>query len=123
MFPGSFNWETSVIAFVAADVTKLWPTFSGHPVDIPSTLRETAAAMAKTLIEVTKDATELLAPERLKFARILLDLSDANPEPAEEVQAAWEAEIQRRLGELRAGTVRGMPVQDVKRKIEARFHS
>lgn len=79
--------------------------------------------MPKTLIEVTKDAAELPAPDRLKLARILLDLSETNPEPAEEVQAAWEEEIERRLGELRTGAVQGVPLQDVKKKIEARFHS
>ena len=79
--------------------------------------------MPKTLTEVTKDAAQLPAPERLKLARILLDLSERNPEPAEEVQAAWDEEIQRRLQELRSGAVQGVPLQDVKRKIEARFRS
>lgn len=32
--------------------------------------------MPKTLAEVTRDAAELSATERLKLARILLDLSD-----------------------------------------------
>ena len=74
--------------------------------------------MPKTLHEATKDAAELPAPERFKLARILLDLSETNPEPAEEVQAAWDVEIARRLEELRTGTVRGVPLQEVKK----RFH-
>ena len=59
--------------------------------------------MPKTLSEVTKDAAELPAPERFKLARILLDLSETNLEPAEKLQAAWDVEIARRLGELRTG--------------------
>jgi putative addiction module component (TIGR02574 family) len=77
--------------------------------------------MPKTLIEVTRDAAELPAPERLKLARILLDLSEANAEPMEEVEAAWDAEIARRAAELRSGDVKGVSLETVKRKIESRF--
>jgi putative addiction module component (TIGR02574 family) len=77
--------------------------------------------MPKTLTEVTRDATELPASERLKLARILLDLSETSPEPSQEAQAAWDEEIERRLQELRAGEAKGVPLDEVKRKIEARF--
>ena len=63
--------------------------------------------MPKTLTEVARDAAELSASERLKLARILLDLSETSSEPAQELQAAWDDEIARRLRELRAGTVQG----------------
>ena len=79
--------------------------------------------MAKTLTEVTRDAAELPAPERLKLARILLDLSETDTEPAEEVQAAWNDEIERRLQELLTGQAKGVPLDQVKGKIEARFAS
>ena len=75
--------------------------------------------MSKTLTEVTRDAAELPAPERLKLARILLDLSETATESAEELQAAWDDEISRRLRELRSGVVKGVPLDAVKRKIEA----
>jgi putative addiction module component (TIGR02574 family) len=77
--------------------------------------------MPKTLTEVTRDAAELPAPERLKLARILLDLSEVATTPVEEVQTAWDGEIERRLSELRSGQVRGVPLDAVKRKIEERF--
>jgi putative addiction module component (TIGR02574 family) len=79
--------------------------------------------MAKTLTEVTRDAAELPAPERLKLARILLDLSETDTEPAEEVQAAWNDEIEQRLQELLTGQAKGVPLDQVKGKIEARFAS
>jgi|OpeIllAssembly_1097287.scaffolds.fasta_scaffold2354809_1 putative addiction module component (TIGR02574 family) len=79
--------------------------------------------MSKTLTEVTRDAAELPAPERLKLARILLDLSETATESAEELQAAWDDEISRRLRELRSGVVKGVPLDAVKRKIEAGFQA
>ena len=77
--------------------------------------------MPKTLTEVTRDAAELPASERLKLARILLDLSETSPEPSQEAQAVWDEEIERRLQELRTGKARGVPLDEVKMKIEARF--
>jgi len=83
----------------------------------------TLLGMPKTLTELTKDAAELPVSERLKLARILLDLSETTLQPAEEVQSAWDDEIERRLQELRSGKVQGVPLEEVKKKIEARFHS
>ena len=79
--------------------------------------------MSKTLTEVTRDAAELPAPERLKLARILLDLSETATESAEELQTAWEDEISRRLRELRSSAVKGVPLDAVKGKIEAGFQA
>ncbi len=79
--------------------------------------------MPKTLTEVTRDATDLPAIERLKLARILLDLSETNTAPVEDVQSAWDSEIQRRLQELRTGQSEGVPFDEVKKRIEARFNS
>lgn len=79
--------------------------------------------MPKTLSELARDASELPAPERLKLARILLDLSESETPPTADAQAAWDDEIERRLQELRSGAVRGVPLDEVKRKIEAGFRS
>ena len=79
--------------------------------------------MPKSLIEVTRDAAELPASERLKLARILLDLSEMEPDSPDEVQAAWDDEIEQRLQELRSGKTKGVPLDEVKKKIEATFHS
>ncbi len=74
--------------------------------------------MPKTLAEVTRDAAELPASERLKLARILLDLSEPETGSQEEIDAAWENEIKRRLEELRSGRVKGVSLEEVKKKIE-----
>ena len=62
----------------------------------------------------------LTLAERL---RILLDLSESDTAPPPDVQTAWDEEIERRLQELRTGAVRGVPLDEVKRKIEAGFRS
>ena len=79
--------------------------------------------MPRTLTEVAREAAELPQAERLKLARILLDLSETEIESEEEVQAAWDTEIDRRLHELKSGRVQGVPLEDVKRKFEGRFRS
>jgi putative addiction module component (TIGR02574 family) len=79
--------------------------------------------MSKTLTEVTRDAADLSERERLKLVRILLDLSEGEIEPTPDVQEDWDREIERRLAELRTGKVKGVPLEDVKRKIESRWPS
>ena len=79
--------------------------------------------MSRTLTEVARDAAELSTSERLKLARILLDLSETETEPDEQVQAAWDDESRRRLQELRSGEVKTIPLEEVKAGIEARFRS
>jgi putative addiction module component (TIGR02574 family) len=68
----------------------------------------------------TPDALEaqllrLPAADRARLAEVLLASldSDAEAGDAAEVEAAWAAESERRLAELRAGTVAGVPAADV----------
>jgi putative addiction module component (TIGR02574 family) len=70
--------------------------------------------MPKTLTEVTRGAADLPVSERLKLARILLDLSDPTTESSDDVQDAWDQEIERRLQELRSGKVKGVPLEEVR---------
>jgi len=79
--------------------------------------------MPKTLAEVTRDAAELSEPDRLKLARILLELSGPEPAALAGIEDAWETEIQGRLQDLRSGRVKGVPLEKVMSKIEARLRS
>jgi putative addiction module component (TIGR02574 family) len=79
--------------------------------------------MPKTLAEITRDAAELSEPERLKLARILLELSGPEPPDLAGVEEAWETEIQGRLQNLRAGRVKGVPFEEVMSQIEVRPRS
>ena len=77
--------------------------------------------MPKTLDEVAQDAAGLPASDRLKLARIMLELTDVGPASPIQVQSEWDEEIQRRLEELRSGQVTGVPLEEVKKRMEARF--
>jgi putative addiction module component (TIGR02574 family) len=77
--------------------------------------------MPKTLDEVTRDAMELPEIERLKLARIILDVCENLAPPSPEVEAAWNQEIETRLEELRSGRVKGVSLEEVQRSIESRF--
>ncbi len=79
--------------------------------------------MKKTLTEVVRKSAELPAPERLKLAPIMLELAEPETEPLSDVQNAWDIEIERRLQELRSGKVEGVPLAEVKEKIEGRLRS
>ena len=85
--------------------------------------RGTLDPMPKTLSQVAQDAAELAAPERLKLARLMIDLSEMDSAPLDDVQSAWDDEIQRRFQELRSGEVRGVPLEEVQKRIEAGFKS
>ena len=67
--------------------------------------------MPATLNVVTKDALILPPEQRLELARQLLDSVDLEPVPGAE--AAWEAEIARRIARFRAGESKPIPAGEV----------
>jgi putative addiction module component (TIGR02574 family) len=70
-------------------------------------------------VEQLKDQIGALPePERLELALFLLRTLD----PAEEgVEAAWQTEVSRRAAEVRAGTARGRPAEEVFRELRERY--
>jgi putative addiction module component (TIGR02574 family) len=75
----------------------------------------------KTLDEVTREAAQLDEVDRFKLARVLLSMSDDPVEPRAELDKAWDEEIDRRVEELKSGKMKLIPLEDVKRRIEAKF--
>jgi len=67
--------------------------------------------MPPTLDAVTQDALILSPDERLTLARQLLESVDLEPEPGAE--AAWEAEIVRRIARFKAGESKPIPAGEV----------
>lgn len=67
--------------------------------------------MPATLDDVTRDALILPLDQRLALARQLLDSVNLEPEPGAE--AAWEAEIARRIERYRAGDSKPVPAGEV----------
>ena len=67
--------------------------------------------MPATLDSLAQDALVLPPDQRLALARQLLDSVDLEPEPGAE--AAWEAEIARRITRFKAGESKPVPAGEV----------
>ena len=67
----------------------------------------------KMLADITKDALELPAVQRLTLARILLDLSEDNHDFSPDAEAAWEEGICRRMEAVKAGTASSRTFDEV----------
>ena len=67
--------------------------------------------MPATLDSLSRDALVLPPDQRLQLARRLLDSVDLEPEPGAE--AAWEAEIARRIARYDAGESKGISAGEV----------
>ena len=67
--------------------------------------------MPATLDAVTQEALVLPPDQRLALARQLLESVDLEPEPGAE--AAWEAEIARRIARFKAGESKPIPAGEV----------
>jgi putative addiction module component (TIGR02574 family) len=67
--------------------------------------------MSASLETVAQDALVLPPDQRLALVRRLLDSVDLEPEPGAE--AAWEAEIARRLARFQSGESKPIPAGEV----------
>jgi putative addiction module component (TIGR02574 family) len=72
--------------------------------------------MTKTAEKVLAEALTLDTRERADVAARLLASLDG--EPDDDVEAAWAAEVARRIEEIEAGRVELVPWEDVERRIE-----
>jgi len=72
--------------------------------------------MPKTASDVLADALRLKPDARAEVAAELLASLDGPSDP--DADAAWDAEIERRIKAIEAGTIRLEPWAEVKRRIE-----
>ncbi len=77
----------------------------------------------KMLAAIAKDALELPPAQRLVLARILLDLSEPDQDFSPGVEAAWEAEITRRMEAVKAGKATSRTFERVFADLDRRFPS
>ena len=77
--------------------------------------------MAKDFNEVFRDATELSEHDRATLAGLLIESLEGEPDP--DVEAAWAAEIERRVEELDAGTVKSIPWEEVRQRLLDRLNA
>ena len=75
--------------------------------------------MATPFENVAEQALSLSASERLRLAKELLE--SVEPQRSEEVERAWEEEIQRRIVDIDSGTVKGRAWDDIKRDFNSRY--
>jgi putative addiction module component (TIGR02574 family) len=73
-----------------------------------------------TTLDHWKDQLSTLSPsERAELAHFLL--TTLEPSPDEGVEAAWDAEVSRRVSEIRDGRVTGRPVDDFLAELRERY--
>jgi putative addiction module component (TIGR02574 family) len=70
--------------------------------------------------ELLKQALTLPDEERAELAASLIDSLDTTVD--ENVEAAWQEEIARRLDEMESGKVKGIPWEEVRRKAHKLLH-
>lgn len=75
--------------------------------------------MIGTMDEIAEAALRLPDQQKAELAHTLL--LSLEPRDEEGVQAAWGAEITRRLRDIQEGTAKGRPAEEVFREIRARY--
>jgi len=75
----------------------------------------------KAIAELTKDCLDLPSSQRLKLARILLDVSAPDHDYSPEAEAAWEAEIRARAEAVSKGSARSLPLAEVLADMDRRY--
>jgi putative addiction module component (TIGR02574 family) len=77
--------------------------------------------MAKDVSTLFRDASELSEHDRATLAGLLIESLEAEPDP--DVEAAWSAEIQRRVAEIEAGNVKTIPWEEVRQRLLDRLNA
>ncbi|MCK4765972.1 MAG: addiction module protein [Candidatus Aminicenantes bacterium] len=76
--------------------------------------------METTLQQLTSDALALPVQDRAKLAHTLISSIDEKSET--DVSSAWDAELKKRVREIREGKVRGVPAEEVFVRLEKKYH-
>ena len=75
--------------------------------------------MSILLQEVTNNALNLPPEERAELAHKLIESLDEGTD--KEVESAWDAEIERRVSEIKSGKAKGRPAEEILAKIRAKY--
>jgi len=75
--------------------------------------------MSATIEQVKADALSLSERERAVLAHALLQSLEPTVDP--EAEACWETEIAARAEQVRDGTAKGQPAEEVFAELRARF--
>ena len=77
--------------------------------------------MSRTFTDVWKEAAELPDKDRAALAGLLIESLEGEPDA--DVEAAWAAEIEKRVAELDAGTVESIPWEQVRQRLLDRLNA
>jgi len=75
----------------------------------------------KLMSEITRDCLELPSAQRLKLARILMDVSEPDQNFSPDAEAAWDEEINARLLAVQKGIARSRPIAEVFAQLDERY--
>jgi len=75
--------------------------------------------MSLLLQEVANRALDLPSEERAELAhKLIVSLDD---DTDKDVETAWDAEIERRVKEIKGGKAKGRPAEDILAEIRAKY--
>ena len=77
--------------------------------------------MSRTFTDVWKEAAELSDEDRATLAGLLIESLEGEPDL--DVEAAWAAEIEKRVAELDASTVESIPWEQVRQRLVDRLNA
>lgn len=77
--------------------------------------------MSRAFTELWREAAELTEQERASLAGLLIESLEGEPDP--DVEAAWAAEIEKRVAELEAGTAKTIPWEEVRQRLIDRLNA
>ena len=73
--------------------------------------------MSPKSAELFKQALELSVEERADLAAQILESLDSSDDPS--VQAAWQAEIERRMADIDSGAVKPISLDEFQRRLKS----
>ena len=76
--------------------------------------------MSRTFTDVWKEASELSEKDRADLAGLLIESLEGPSDPG--VEEAWALEIEKRVAELDAGTVKSIPWEQVRQRLLDRLN-
>jgi putative addiction module component (TIGR02574 family) len=76
--------------------------------------------MTRTAKKLLEEALALAPGERADLAASLLESLDETPE--EDLEAAWAAEVERRVREVEAGSVKTVPWSEARQRLLKHLH-
>jgi len=82
---------------------------------------DTIIGMSRDLDDLFRAAAQLPESERAELAGLLLDSLSGAPESG--VEAAWAAEVERRVRQIDSGEVATVPWDEVRAKLFARLNA